>query len=176
MILARGLTIALALALFLAGLQTLRLGREQAVHAETQRKYAEQMGYLEREASLATDAAREEEKRRTAEVQKVADEAHKDLERARADAAAAVDAGQRLRDRIAAITAGCGRATGHPGSASGGAPAVATADLLADMQRRLDEAQDRIAEFADRSHAAGNACQRAYDKVGSPPDASALNR
>ena len=88
-----------------------------------------------------------------------------DLERARADAAAAADAGQRLRDRIAAITATCGRAASDPGPASGSAPAVATADLLADVQRRLGEAAQGIAAHADAARAAGLACERSYDAL-----------
>ena len=152
-------------ALLAVGLQTYRLASEQAAHADTRAQHAEHMANLERDAREAVLAARTEERLRTAEVQKAADEAHQALARARADAAAAADAGQRLRDRIAAITATCGRATSDPGPASGSAPAVAAADLLADVQRRLGEAAQGIAAYADAARAAGLACERSYDAL-----------
>lgn len=155
----------LVAALLAVGLQTYRLASEQAAHADTRAQHAEHIADLERDAREAVLAARTEERRRTSEVQKAADEAHQALERARADAAAAADAGQRLRDRIAAITATCGRAASDPGPASGSAPAVATADLLADVQRRLGEAAQGIAAFADQARTAGLACERSYDAL-----------
>ena len=165
MIATRALAVALAAALWIAGLQTYRLAREQAAHADTRAQHAEHIADMERVAREAVEAARAEEQRRTAEVQKAADEAHKSLARARADAVAATDAGQRLRERIAAITASCGRAASDPATAGSSSPASATADLLADVQRRLDEATDGIARFADQAHAAGAACQRSYDSL-----------
>jgi hypothetical protein len=161
----RTAAVALALALAAAGLQTYRMAREQARHADTRARHAEQVADLERASREAALAARTEERRRTAEVQKAADEAHQALERARADAAAATDAGQRLRDRLASLTATCGRASGDAGPAVSGPSAVATAHLLADVQRRLDEAADGIARHADAARAAGLACQRSYDAL-----------
>ena len=161
----RTAAVAIALALAAAGLQTYRLAREQARHADTRARHAEQVADLERASREAALAARTEERRRTAEVQKAADEAHDALARARADAAAANDAGQRLRDRVAALTATCGRASGDTSPAASGPSAVATADLLADVQRRLDAAADGIAAHADAARAAGLACQRSYDAL-----------
>lgn len=161
----RVLYAALVSALLLAWVQTHRLIAERAAHADTRTQHAEMLAASERAAREAVEAARAEEQRRTDEVQKAADEALEALERARADAAAASTAGQRLRDRIAAITAGCRAAPGHPSPASGGPPADATADLLANVQRRLDEAADGVAGFADRAHAAGRACERGYDAL-----------
>lgn len=168
---ARALAIALAAALLLAGLQTLRLSREQAAHAETRREHAEQMAELERKAREETEAAREEERRRTAEVQKAADEAHRDLDRARADAAAAADAGQRLRAQLAAITSSCRRPASGPAAPGSSPPADAAVDLLAIVQQRLDEAADGIARHADEARAAGRACERAYDSLTPKPAA-----
>jgi hypothetical protein len=161
----RTAAVALALALAAAGLQTYRLAREQARHADTRARHAEQVADLERASREAALAARTEERRRTAEVQKAADEAHDALARARADAAAATDAGQRLRDRVAALAATCDRTAGDAGSAGSGPAAVATADLLAIVQRRLDAAADGIAAHADAARAAGLACQRSYDAL-----------
>ena len=152
----------LAVLLLALALQTYRLAGEQRAHADTRAQHAEHIADLEREAREAVLAARNEERRRTAEVQKAADEAHESLARARADAVAATDAGQRLRDRIATLAATCGRAASDTGPAGSGTAAIATADLLADVQRRLDEAANGIAAHADAAMAAGLACERSY--------------
>ena len=161
----RALAAALAAALLLAGWQTYRLERERTAHAKAVAAHALQIGSLEAAAREAEAAARTEEQRRTAEVQKAADEAHQAMDRARADAAAAADAGNRLRQHIATLTTACRGGPGHATAASAGPPARATADLLADVQRRLDEATDGIAQFADSAHTAGRACQQSYSAV-----------
>jgi hypothetical protein len=155
----------LALAWLLAA-QTVRLSREQAAHAKTVADHATYVAQLEHNAREAVQAARDEERRRTVAVQEIADDTQKKLEVAAADAVAARDAGDRLRKQIA-ILAAAGRraAASKAGAAEAGAPADATADLLADVQRRLDQATDGIAEFADRAHAAGLGCQRSYDAL-----------
>jgi hypothetical protein len=116
-------------------------------------------------ARQAEAEARAEEQRRTAEVQKVADETRIALERARLDADSAADAGRRLRTQIATLTASCRAASSDSGTAIGGQATDATADLLADVQRRIDEATDRIAAHADAATAAGTACQRSYEAL-----------
>lgn len=168
--------LALAVALALAGLQTYRLEVERRAHADSRSTHAVAIAALERSAREAVRSARDEEQRRTEEVQKAADEATRSLARARADAAAAADAGRRLREQIAAVTATCRFAASDSSAAEGGAPAVSTADLLADVQRRLDEASDGIARFADAAHIAGATCERSYDRVRSAPDSAALHR
>jgi predicted nucleic acid-binding Zn-ribbon protein len=112
----------------------------------------------------AVKAAREEEARRTAAVQQEADHARQSIARAQADAAAAADAGQRLRAALTAARRSCA-ASPSATVASGSAPADTSADLLADVQRRLDEAADGIARHADAASIAGNACQRAYQAL-----------
>ena len=104
-----------------------------------------------------------------AAVQEIANEAQKELDVARSDADAARSAGERLRDRIAQLTAACRATASNPDAANAGAPAEAPADLLADVQRRLDEAADGIAGFADKSSAAGKACERSYDALTTRP-------
>lgn len=167
---ARALRWLLLAALALAGLQTYRLAVEQGAHARTQRDHAQQLGALERAAGDAATAALAEGTRRFTALWEILNETQADRDRARADAAGAADAGVSLRRRIAALTAGCRAATGDSAPADGSPPADATADLLADVQRRLDEAADGIARHADESHIAGRACERAYDAL-KPPDA-----
>lgn len=165
----RGLIAACLVLFALLGVQTIRLSDEQRDHAETREDHAQALAAMNEAARQAEAEARAEEQRRTAEVQKAADEAHHALERARADAAAADAAGQRLRERIAALTTACRAGPGGAGAATPGTPADPAADLLADVQRRLDEAADGIAAHADAARAAGAACERAYDAVRSTP-------
>lgn len=169
-LLARALPWLLVAALALAGLQTYRLAVEQGAHARTQRAHAQHLGDLERAAGEAVTAARAVESLRFAALWEILNETQADRDRARADAAGAADAGVSLRRRIAALTAGC-RATASDSTPAGSSPpADTTADLLADVQRRLDDAADGIARHADEAHIAGRACERAYDTL-KPPDA-----
>ncbi|NMG71837.1 DUF2514 family protein [Parazoarcus communis] len=138
---------------------------EERDHAETKRLHAEQIADLERAGREAVEEARIEEQRRYTALQEIAHETQTQLDRARADAAGAANAGDRLRKRIAQLTASCRAGTGHPGSAAPGQTADVTADLLADVQQRLDEAADAIARHADAARIAGLACESAYDAV-----------
>lgn len=165
----RVLAIALAAALAFAGLQTWRLSAEEADHDATKLAHAEQIAQLQRKAIEAQVSARAEEQRRAEALQGVIHETEQQLERARSDAGAAADAGQRLRAQLAAITASCRGAAGHSGVAGAGAPAVSTADLLADVQRRLAEAEDATARYADEARAAGQACERSYRALTAGP-------
>jgi hypothetical protein len=170
-------TVFVVVLLALAGLlslQTYQLADERRAHAGTKATHAEQLAALERSSREAEQSARTEEQRRTAEVQKVADDASWALDRARADAVAAADAGQRLRAQLATLTSSCRVAAGHPGSAGAGAPAEATGDMLADVQRRLGEATETIARHADEARAAGTACERSYRALTADP--AALDR
>lgn len=160
--LAKVATAALLVALVAAGIQTYRLIGEQRDHAENRRTHADQLAAMERAARQAEADARAEERRRAGALQEIVHETEQNLERARADAAAAADAGERLRQRVAELTAGCRRAAGGSAAPGSGQAASPTADLLADVQRRLDEATDRVARFADEASAAGLACERAY--------------
>ena len=150
----------------LLGVQTVRLSDEQRDHAETHRKHAVELAQRADDAREAVRAARDEEQRRTAAVQEIADETQVQLDAARDDADAARDAGERLRQRVAQLTASISRGgTGNSATAGAGASAEKTADLLADVQRRLDEAADAIAGFADSAYTAGAACERSYKSL-----------
>lgn len=107
------------------------------------------------EAKAATETAR-----RLRVHQEIADAANlKTADLARSSAAAA-DAAQRLRARLAAAQAAS--CSGDSAAAAGGPAAGPAADLSADVHRRLDQAADGIARFAEQAAIAGEACQRAY--------------
>lgn len=144
------------------GVQTARLASEQRAHEKTRADAAEVVRDLEQQARTAEAAARATEQRWAASMEEISNDARAQIELAQADADAAALAGQRLRDRVAELTAACRRPASNPATASTGPATDATAGLLADMQRRLDEAADRIARHADDARAAGVACERAY--------------
>lgn len=150
----------------LLGLQTVRLADERADHADTKADHKEQVALAEKATRKAVEDARTEEQRRTDAVQEIANDTQTKLDTALADNADARAAGERLRKRIAELAAASSRkAAGDTQAASPGATTVTTADLLADVQRRLDEAADGIAGFADKAHGSGLACQRAYEAL-----------
>lgn len=167
-----GIGIAIVAGLLAFGVQTYRLAAERYEHAVTRAEYAqtvaehqEYLAGLERAAREAEALARAEEQRRFAALQGAVDEAEQRLEAARADAADATAAGDRLRQRINQLAAACRAGTGNSGAAGAGQAADATADMLANVQRRLDEATNAIAGYADRARTAGAACERSYDAL-----------
>lgn len=154
--------IALLLALAAASLQTYRLSEERRAHAETSRMHAETISRLERRAREAEAEARETERRWTAAMEDVANEHQTQIAQARADADAAASAGERLRQRVAELAAGCRRAAGGAAVAGAGQAADATARVLADVFSEVERVGREMAEEADRRGIAGAACERAY--------------
>ena len=116
-------------------------------------------------ARRAEAAQREEEARREDEIKKVVTDARLQTHRAQRDAAGARAAGDSLRDELARARARSCVSGQDSATAPRGPPADATERMLADVQRRFDEATDGIAEHADRAIAAGRACERAYDAL-----------
>lgn len=163
-----GVGIIVAALLAALGWQTHQLALERGSHAETRADHAGKIAEMERQAREAVNEARAEERRRVTALEKIVNETENQLALARSDNAAARDVGQRLRNQIAALTARCRAATGDTGTATAGSPADATGDLLAVVQRRLDEAADGIAGFADHAHRAGKACEQSYGAL-TPP-------
>jgi len=113
-------------------------------------------------ARKAEVRARSEEQRRHTAIEGIRRDAQEKIAAVAADAAAADDAASRLRARVAQLSR---RPASCPGVADGGEAADAARDLLAVMLGRLDEAAGGVAEFADRSRAAGLTCQFAYEAV-----------
>lgn len=151
-----------------AGVQTWRLHSEKGDHAQTIAVHAAERAALQAAALAATTAARATEQRRTAAAQEAANHAHAQLNQARADAGHAAAAGERLRQRLAALAAGGRCPASDSAAAAGSPPADATADLLADVQRGLDAATEQIAVFADAAHTAGTACERIHGALTAP--------
>lgn len=107
------------------------------------------------EAQAATETAR-----RLRAQQEATDAANLKTAELERSVAAAADAGQRLRTRLAAVEAA--RCAGDPAAAAGGPAAGASTDLSADVRRRLDEAVRGVARYADAAAIAGAACEQSY--------------
>lgn len=99
------------------------------------------------------------------EQKRIADEAERQLAQARADAAIADAAAGRLSRRVAALVAAAREAASHPPAVGASAPAEDPIGMLAELQRRADEAAGVFARVADERGAAGSACEREYDSL-----------
>lgn len=110
----------------------------------------------------------ERDARRTVEA--IANDTHKKLVRARANAADALDALAGLRSAANAAGAECAA----PSAAAAGHAASAPGLVLADVLGRTGGRATELAAALDEAHAAGAACERAYNAVmqGQPPSAA----
>jgi hypothetical protein len=163
---------ALLVALAFIGLQSVRLANERTAHSETRAEHANQRTDWQRESRVAVETARAEEQRRTAAVQKEANEAENARLVAESNAAAAADAGQRMRGQLAALTARLRSATSGPAAPAAG-PGVEGSDaldLLAGMLTRHSQELVDVGKYADRLRIAGQTCERSYDAL-TPPAA-----
>jgi hypothetical protein len=119
--------------------------------------------------NVAMDQARRDERAIIFKQQENRDEKFQaEITRARADAATAGTSAERLRQRFAALAASAASnrtCVAGPAAPAGSAPAHASADLLSDVQRRIDEAAGLIAAYADAARPAGLLCERDYDAL-----------
>lgn len=131
--------------------------KAQSVAAEYQR--AQASAAVEREAAL--QASITETARRLAAQQRIASDAKAQTAKARAAAAAAGDAVQQLRDRLA-----------QSASASPDNPAPANRGETAALARVLGVCAERyqgLAGIADAAIVAGKACEQSYDALTRAP-------
>lgn len=135
--------------------------RHQARSVKADFEQAKVSAAAERADSAASAVA--ETLRVTRGQQEIVNAKNKQLEAERVAAAAAVDVGRQLRLRLAAVQS---RSPAGDTRAAGGCEATAaTADLRADMQRRLDEAAEGIALYAGRARIAGETCEASYNTL-----------
>ena len=110
----------------------------------------------------AVTQAREEEQRRIKNLEVIADDTRNKLDAAQADAVASRTAAAGLRQQLADYRQ---RTRCNPTTAGGSTPAEDPLYLLSELLSRADERAGDLAEFADRAHIAGRACEAAYDSV-----------
>ena len=129
-------------------------------------RYGEQIaGIRAEQAQAVTEAvtqAREEEQRRIKTLEVIADDTRNKLDAANADAATARTAAAGLRQQLADYRQ---RARCNPTTAGGSTPTEDPIFLLSDLLARADERAGELAEFADRAHIAGRACEAAYNSL-----------
>lgn len=129
-------------------------------------RYGEQLADIRAEqAQAVTDAvtqAREEEQRRINTLEVIANDTRSKLADAHADAAAARTAAAGLRQQLADFRQ---RSRCNPAATGGSTPAEDPLFLLSDLLSRADERAGELADFADRAHIAGRACEAAYDSM-----------
>ncbi|MCA8087491.1 DUF2514 family protein [Burkholderia cenocepacia] len=109
----------------------------------------------------AVDAARAEEQRRTAAQQEVAENAAKQRDQARADAAAAASAADGLRKQVAVLV----ERSRHPATSAGSQAAGDPIGVLADVLGGVDDRAGELAAYADAARIAGQQCERDYDAL-----------
>ena len=129
-------------------------------------RYGEQLADIHAEqAQAVTDAvtkARAEEQRRINTLEVIADDTRNKLDAAQADAATARTAAAGLRQQLADYR---NRSACSPATTGGSTSTEDPLFLLSDLLSRADERAGELAEFADRSHIAGRACEAAYDSL-----------
>ncbi|MGU5729391.1 DUF2514 family protein [Aeromonas jandaei] len=136
-----------------------------AKELEWSAKWDKQAEQLAKAKAKATMEAREEERRRQASIDKVRDDAEKQIARAENDALAARDAADGVLEQAKRLAARAGKCPSNPSATKPGAPAAEPGVVLADVLGRADARAGELAAAYDRSRAAGLACERAYDAL-----------
>ena len=132
---------------------------------------AEKTGRLADRANAAEDAAsaalayRAKEQAWAKSREDIINVAIEKTEAAASAVVAAHDASDRLRARVAAITAAGRAAACNPAAAGASAPAADPIGMLADVLGRADARAGKLAEYADRARIAGDACVSAYESL-----------
>lgn len=130
-------------------------------------RYGAQIADMRRaQAQALADAqtqARAVESQRAAAIEKVQNDAQKQIAAANDDAAAASDAAGRLRVELEKLRTRV--AARRAGAAAGGPPAEDVVGLLAKLFSDADDAAGVLAKDLDASRTAGLACERAYESL-----------
>lgn len=149
-----------------AGMQTVGRARAEAATANVQARWDADRAQAAAAALKQTTEYRAEEERRIAVQKKESiDEAERKITEARADAAGADAAAERLRSRIAALVAAARQAARNPAPAGASTPAGDPIGVLADVLSRSDARSGLLARVADERGIAGTACVAAYEAL-----------
>lgn len=162
------LGIALMLAIGVCGWWLHHSGYQSGADAkelEWSAKWDKQAGQLATAKANAELKAREEEQRRQASIDKVRDDAEKQIARAESDALAARAAADGVLEQAKRLAARAGKCPSNSAATKSGPPAAEPSVVLADVLGRADARAGELAAAYDRSRAAGLACERAYDAL-----------
>ncbi|HHO0771173.1 MULTISPECIES: DUF2514 domain-containing protein [Aeromonas] len=131
-------------------------------------KWDKQSAELATARANAEIAAREAEQRRQADMDKVRQDAEKQIANAERDAAVADAAAVGLREQARRLALRASQCASHSGTAQSGDAAGQSAVVLADLLGRADARAGELARAYDRARASGLACQRAYLSLTNP--------
>ena len=151
------------------GVQTKRVTWAKADVQECKNASAVEHAGLVQAALQQSETNRAIEAAREAKQKEITDAADKQLAQARADAAIADAAAGRLSARVVALVAQARAAAANPAAFSASAPAADPVGMLAELQRRADEAAGIFARIADERGAAGAACEAEYQALTEKP-------
>ncbi|WP_323994719.1 DUF2514 domain-containing protein [Aeromonas hydrophila] len=132
---------------------------------EWQGKWDKQALQLAEEKAKAVELAREEEQRRQASIDKVTQDAEKQIAMAEADATAADAAAHSLREQAKRLAARANQCAGNTGTPQHSEAAPSPSVVLSDVLSRADERAGELAAAYDRARASGLACERAYESL-----------
>lgn len=132
---------------------------------EWQSKWDKQALKLAEDKAKALELVREEEQRRQSSINKVREDAEKQIALAERDALVASDAAAGVLEQAKRLAARAGKCPGNPSTTKPGTPATEPGVVLADVLGRADARAGDLAAAYDRSRAAGLACERAYDAL-----------
>lgn len=143
-------------------------GWHQVIDSRAEARHqAEIAGWLEKQTKAeaasreAVTAARNEERRRYASLEKAMQYEREQTRVARADAAAAGDRERRLRNQVATLVA----AERRRAASDPGAPPSSATDRLAEVFGQCVGRLREVAEAADRAVIAGRACEASYNAL-----------
>lgn len=132
-----------------------------------QSKWDAQALELSEAKAEAVTLAREEEQRRQAEIDKVTQDAEKQIALAEADATAADAAAHGLREQAKRLAERASKCAGNTDTPKRGETAPSPSVVLSDVLSRADERAGQLAAAYDRARASGLACERAYESLSS---------
>ncbi|MCX7132286.1 DUF2514 domain-containing protein [Aeromonas sp.] len=130
-------------------------------------RWEEQAAALATAKAKAIEVAREEEQRRQADMEKVRQDAEKQIARAEADATAADAAAHGLREQAKRLAARASQCPGNTDAPQHSEAAPSPGMVLSDVLSRADERAGQLAAAYDRARASGLACERAYESLSS---------
>lgn len=155
----------LGVALATAGYQAKQATDARAKTAKVKQEFAEYRETQERQTRERMEQLRADKSRSDKLRQEAQDAEHLARIAAQADADRLRAGNGQLRRYATDLAASLGSRPGDTAPAPGGETARATADLLAELLGRVDDAAATIAVYADSSRRAGLLCERTFDAV-----------
>lgn len=159
---------AIAGALVLAGVQTVRLADEKADHAATVATHASAVAKAAQAHATAATEQRDIFEKRIGEKDAIIVAAQNVQAETRIALARSERAAGGLRDDLAAFIARSSQAGGNPGDGAGGEASGAPVRMLGGLFEEADRFAGIVAGALASSRAAGISCEASYQSLGAP--------